>query len=101
MSKLFQPIRVGRMDLQHRIVLSPMTRCRANKDHVHGDLAHEYYTQRASTPGTLLVTEGTIIHPHAGGLPNIPFIYTDEQVDAWKRVRHRVFFFNSHSNHVC
>jgi len=88
MSKLFQPIRVGRMDLKHRIVLSPMTRLRANKDHVHGDLALEYYTQRASVPGTLLVTEATAIHPHAGGLPHIPFIYTDEQINEWKRVRY-------------
>ena len=86
-SKLFQPIRVGRMDLSHRIVLSPLTRYRANKDHVHGDLALEYYTQRASTPGTLLKTEATAIHPHAGGLAYIPFIYTDEQIKAWKRVR--------------
>ena len=75
------------MNLQHRVVLSPMTRLRANKDHVHGDLALEYYTQRASVPGTLLVTEATAIHPLAGGLPNIPFIYTDDQIRAWKRVR--------------
>ena len=74
------------MDLKHRVVLSPMTRCRANKDHVHGDLALEYYTQRASTPGTLLITEATAIHPHAGGIPHIPHIYTDEQIKAWKRV---------------
>ena len=86
-SKLFQPIRVGRMDLKHRVVLSPLTRLRANKDHVHGDLAVEYYTQRASTPGTLLFTEATAIHPHAGGLANIPHIYTDEQIKAWRRVR--------------
>ena len=85
-SKLFQPIRVGRMDLKHRIVLSPLTRLRANKDHVHGDLGLEYYTQRASTPGTLLMTEATAIHPHAAGLPHIPYIYTDEQINAWRRV---------------
>ena len=90
-SKLFQPIRVGRMDLKHRIVLSPLTRLRANKGHVHGDLALEYYTQRASTPGTLLMTEATAIHPHAGGLANIPHIYTDEQIKGWKRVRSSFF----------
>ena len=91
-SKLFQPIRVGRMDLQHRVVLSPMTRLRADKHHVHGDLALEYYTQRASAPGTLLITEATAIHPHAGGLAHIPFIYTDEQINAWKRVRSSFLF---------
>ena len=90
--KLFQPTRVGRMNLQHRVVLSPMTRLRANEDHVHGDLAVEYYTQRASVPGTLLVTEATAIHPRAGGLPNIPHIYTDEQISAWKRVCRRPLF---------
>jgi len=99
MSKLFQPIRVGRMDLQHRVVLCPLTRLRANKDHVHGDLALEYYTQRASTPGTLLITEATAIHPHAAGLSHIPFIYTDEQITAWRRVRSHVLwrFFGSRS----
>ena len=86
-SALFQPIRVGRMSLEHRVVLSPMTRLRANKHHVHGDLALEFYTQRASTPGTLLITEATAIHPHAAGLPHIPYIYTDEQINAWRRVR--------------
>ena len=91
MSKLFQPIRVGRMDLSHRVVLSPLTRLRANKDHVHGDLGLEYYTQRASIPGTLLITEGTVIHPHAGGQSHVPFVYTDEQINAWRRVRSCVF----------
>ena len=85
--RLFQPIRVGRMNLQHRVVLSPMTRLRATKDHVHGDLALEYYTQRASTPGTLLITEAAPVHPRAGGLPSMPFIFTDEQINGWKPVR--------------
>ena len=87
------------MNLQHRIVLSPMTRLRANKDHVHGDLGLEYYTQRASAPGTLLITEATAIHPHAGGLPHIPFIYTDEQIKAWKRVRS--LFFSPCPSQAC
>ena len=86
-SALFAPLQVGRMTLSHRIVLSPLTRARATKDHVHTQLGVDYYSQRSSYPGSLLVTEGTIIHPTAGPFYNAPYIYTDEQVQAWKKVR--------------
>ncbi|EED82233.1 predicted protein [Postia placenta Mad-698-R] len=66
--KLFQPTKVGKTVLAHRVVMSPMTRCRANAAHVHGDLA------------------GTIIAGKAGGIPFVPGIWNDEQVAAWKRV---------------
>ncbi|KAG8784739.1 hypothetical protein FRC15_002706 [Serendipita sp. 397] len=85
--KLFTPFRVGTIDLAHRIVLAPLTRFRANASHVHGDLAVEYYKQRSSTPGTLLITEGTFIAPEAGGYTNAPGIWNQDQINAWKRVR--------------
>jgi NADPH2 dehydrogenase len=44
-SALFQPLCVEITDLQHRIVMTPLTRLRANKDHVHGELAKTYYAQ--------------------------------------------------------
>ena len=84
--KLFQPIKVGQHWLGHRVVLAPLTRNRANKDHVHGDLAVEYYSQRASIPGTLLITEATFISPQAGGYDYVPGIWNDDQVAGWKRV---------------
>ncbi|KAG8845678.1 hypothetical protein FRB91_001564 [Serendipita sp. 411] len=84
--KLFTPFRVGTIDLAHRIVLAPLTRFRANASHVHGDLAVEYYKQRSSTPGTLLITEGTFIAPEAGGYTNAPGIWNQDQINAWKRV---------------
>ncbi|KAI0916451.1 hypothetical protein AcV5_002945 [Taiwanofungus camphoratus] len=84
--KLFQPIQVGNVTLGHRVVLAPLTRFRANKDHVHGDLAVEYYAQRASSPGTLLITEATFIAPQAGGYDYVPGLWNEEQVAAWKRV---------------
>ena len=85
--KLFQPIRVGKADLQHRVVLAPMKRTRANEQHVHGALALEYYKQRTSIPGTLAVTEGAFIALHAGGHANVPGIWNDEQIAGWKPVR--------------
>lgn len=85
---LFTPARVGDISLGHRVVLSPMTRFRANENHVHGDLAVEYYRQRSSTPGTLLISEGTFIGNIAGasGYDNVPMLDTDEQLAAWKQV---------------
>ena len=86
-SALFAPIQVGRLTLSHRIVLAPLTRSRTTKDHVHTNLGVEYYTQRSSAPGSLLVTEATVIHPAAGAHPHTPYIYTDAQVQGWKKVR--------------
>jgi len=83
---LFTPLQVGQLTLSHRIVLAPLTRCRATKDHVHTKLGVEYYGQRSSIPGSLLTTEATAVHPAAGGYPNAPYIYTDRQVQAWKEV---------------
>ena len=85
-SALFTPLQVGRLTLSHRIVLSPLSRCRATKDHVHTKLGVEYYTQRSSFPGSLLITESSVIHPAAGAYPHSAYIYTDAQVQAWKKV---------------
>ncbi|KDQ07581.1 hypothetical protein BOTBODRAFT_166837 [Botryobasidium botryosum FD-172 SS1] len=84
--KLFQPLKVGEIKLQHRVVMAPLTRYRADDQHVHSDIGLEYYTQRASTPGTLLITEGTIISKEAGGYANAPGIYTEDQIAAWKKI---------------
>ncbi|GAA5890664.1 hypothetical protein JCM8208_004953 [Rhodotorula glutinis] len=85
-SALFEPITVGDMRLSHRLVMAPLTRFRADEQHVHQPVAAEYYSQRASTPGTLLITEATFIDPKASGYANVPGIWTDEQVQGWKRV---------------
>ena len=72
--------------LQHRVVLAPLTRMRANDQHVPSPLAPEYYAQRASVPGTLLISEGTFPAAQAGGLNNVPGIWSEEQIAAWKPV---------------
>ncbi|KAI9453406.1 hypothetical protein BJY52DRAFT_1289405 [Lactarius psammicola] len=85
-SALFQPLRVGTTDLQHRVVMAPLTRLRANKDHVHGELAKTYYAQRSSVPGTLIISEATFIAPQAAGYANVPGIWNDAQIAAWKTI---------------
>ncbi|KAH8993696.1 putative NADPH2 dehydrogenase chain OYE2 [Lactarius akahatsu] len=84
-SALFQPLRVGNTDLQHRVVMAPLTRFRANKDHVHGELAKTYYAQRSSVPGTLIISEATFIAPQAAGYANAPGIWSDAQIAGWKK----------------
>ncbi|KAF7299809.1 NADH:flavin oxidoreductase/NADH oxidase [Mycena chlorophos] len=85
---LFQPTTLGAgLQLKHRVVLAPLTRMRADANFVPIlPLVKEYYTQRASTPGTLLITESSFIAAKAGGYGNMPGIYSREQVAAWKEV---------------
>ncbi|KAJ7155043.1 hypothetical protein C8R46DRAFT_1005166 [Mycena filopes] len=86
-SKLFEPIKVGNVELQHRIVLAPLTRYKADAAHVpYVPLVPEYYSQRGSKPGTLLITEGTFIAARAGGYAHIPGIWSPAQITAWKAV---------------
>jgi NADPH2 dehydrogenase len=85
-SHLFQPITIGDLRLQHRIVHSPLTRLRVTDQHVINHLVPEYYAQRASEPGTLLITEATLIAAEAGGMNNVPGIWSDEQISQWKNV---------------
>ncbi|AOW03417.1 hypothetical protein B0I73DRAFT_130968 [Yarrowia lipolytica] len=90
MTHLFSPIQVGASQLSNRVVLAPLTRIRAEK-HVPSDLAVEYYTQRASSSGTLLISEATYIHPSCAGHKNrpglVPGVWSDDAVlTGWKRV---------------
>ncbi|KAI4380800.1 hypothetical protein MLD38_006948 [Melastoma candidum] len=81
---LFAPLDLGKLKLSHRVVLAPLTRCRAF-DGVPQPAMVEYYKQRA-TEGGLLITEATAVSPVASGYPRVPGIYTDEQVEGWKKV---------------
>lgn len=85
-SKLFQPLKVGNCQLQHRVIMAPLTRFRADDDHTPLPFVEEYYEQRASVPGTMLITEATFISQRAGGYPNVPGIYNAAQIAAWKTI---------------
>ncbi|KAF7376915.1 FMN-linked oxidoreductase [Mycena sanguinolenta] len=86
-SKLFQPVKLGATDLQHRVVLAPMSRGKADDFHVpYIPLVTDFYSQRASKPGTLLITEATFIAARAGGLAHCPGIWSKDQIEAWKTV---------------
>ena len=84
MSILFEPVRLGDLELANRIVMAPMTRSRADQHGVPTAEMVEYYRQRASAG--LIVAEGTA--PSASGLGycRTPAIYNAEQIAAWKAV---------------
>ncbi|RAI44884.1 alkene reductase [Rhodoplanes roseus] len=82
--KLFQPFRLGGMDLPNRIVMAPLTRNRAAAGNVAGPLAAEYYAQRASAG--LLITEASQICPEGQGYEATPGIHSPEQIAGWRAV---------------
>jgi N-ethylmaleimide reductase len=84
MSLLFTPVRVGRYTLPNRLVMAPMTRSRAEFDGTPGQLATEYYAQRASVG--LIVTEGTQPSDDGQGYLTTPGIYTDAHIAGWKKI---------------
>ena len=83
---LFTPLKVGPVTLSHRVAMAPLTRCRADNDNVPTKLMETHYAQRATVPGTLLITEATLIAAKAGGYPNVPGVWSDAQVEGWKKV---------------
>ncbi|SKC98529.1 2,4-dienoyl-CoA reductase [Burkholderia sp. CF099] len=84
MNSLFDSVRVGRHVLRNRLVMAPMTRSRAQFDGTPGELAAEYYAQRADIG--LIVTEGTQPSDDGQGYLTTPGIYTDAHVAGWKKV---------------
>ena len=84
MKQSFTPVRVGRDTLPNRLVMAPMTRGRAKFDGTPGDLAGEYYSQRASVG--LIVTEGTQPSDDGQGYLATPGIYTPAHIAGWKKV---------------
>ncbi len=85
-SKLFWPVRLGAVELRHRVVMAPLTRLRSTQPgDVPNDLMAEYYGQRASDGG-LVISEATPVAITGRGYLGAPGIYTGEQVEGWMKV---------------
>jgi N-ethylmaleimide reductase len=85
---LFSPLQVGAIHLPNRILMAPLTRCRADQDHVPTALMAEYYSQRASAG--LIVAEATAAMPGCSAFWTEPGIFNDAQVTGWQRVNDAV-----------
>lgn len=87
-TELFEPIQIGDMHLSQRLVMAPMARFRASSP---GNVPRKewdipYYSQRSTTPGSLVFTGTTLIAPQATGFDHAPGIWSEEQVAQWKAV---------------
>ena len=89
MTSLFDPLKVGALELPNRIVMAPLTRSRAaGESRVPNVLMTEYYAQRASAG--LILSEATSVTPMGVGYADTPGIWSDEQVEGWKQVTEAV-----------
>lgn len=81
---LFQPYTLGSLALSNRFVMAPLTRNRAGSGLVPSELAATYYAQRASAG--LIITEATQISAQAQGYQDTPGLFTQDQIDGWRKV---------------
>lgn len=94
MTNIYSPFTLGKIQLKNRFVMAPMTRARANADGTPGELAAEYYGQRAGVG--LTVTEGTQPSDDGQGYPLTPGIYTDAHVAGWRSVNEAIHARGGH-----
>ena len=83
---LFEPFRLGNLELPTRVVMAPMTRS-FSPGGVPNSKVIEYYRRRAAAGVGLIITEGTTVnHPAANGFPNVPRFYGEDALAGWKKV---------------
>jgi N-ethylmaleimide reductase len=88
MHALYNPLPLGALTLSNRILMAPLTRCRADADHVPTALMAEYYAQRASAG--LIIAEATMAMAGNSAFWMEPGIYSEAQIDGWKNVTNSV-----------
>jgi 2,4-dienoyl-CoA reductase-like NADH-dependent reductase (Old Yellow Enzyme family) len=88
MPTLQDPLVIGDLSLPNRVIMAPLTRCRASAGRVPNALMAEYYVQRASAG--LIISEATSVTPMGVGYPNTPGIWSPEQVRGWARITEAV-----------
>ncbi|SIO52700.1 alkene reductase [Paraburkholderia phenazinium] len=84
MPTLFDPLQIGDLTLQNRIIMAPLTRQRAGDVRVPNALMAKYYAERASAG--LIISEATSVTPQGVGYAATPGIWSQEQVEGWKLV---------------
>ena len=83
-SPLLSPVCLGDIELPNRVIMAPLTRARAGAERIPNPLMAEYYRQRA-TAG-LIISEATVISEQGNGWLQSPGIYSDAQLEGWKRL---------------
>ena len=88
MSNLFDPLKLGSLELPNRIFMAPLTRARAGREGIPNELMARYYAQRAGAG--LIISEATGISREGLGWPNAPGLWNETQVEGWKLVTQAV-----------
>jgi N-ethylmaleimide reductase len=94
MNSLFKPLQLGDLTLTNRIFMAPLTRCRAEDNHVPGSLMADYYSQRASAG--LIIAEATMVMEGNSAFATEPGIYSKAQIKGWKSVTDAVHAAGGH-----
>jgi 2,4-dienoyl-CoA reductase-like NADH-dependent reductase (Old Yellow Enzyme family) len=81
---LFTPLTLGSLTIPNRLVMSPLTRCRASEGRVPNPLMAQYYSQRAGAG--LIISEATSVSPQGVGYYGTPGIWNEAQIVGWQRV---------------
>src|SRR5262249_53442180 len=84
MATLFDSLKIGDMTIPNRVIMAPLTRCRAGKDDVPVAVNGVYYSQRASAG--LIVTEATNISPRSCAFEHAPGICSEDQSEGVRDV---------------
>jgi 2,4-dienoyl-CoA reductase-like NADH-dependent reductase (Old Yellow Enzyme family) len=88
MPGVFDPVSIGAWNLPNRIVMAPLTRCRAGDERIPNELMAEYYTQRASAG--MIISEATSVTPMGVGYAGTPGVWSDAQVTGWEKITEAV-----------
>ncbi|KAJ5245931.1 hypothetical protein N7468_000914 [Penicillium chermesinum] len=97
-TRLFKPLKVGNVTLEHRIAMAPLTRLRSDDNHVPLPLMEKYYADRGCVPGTLVISEATAIAHEEEGQRSNPGFVSEAQTEAWRKIisavhANKSFFF--------
>ncbi|SFM51915.1 alkene reductase [Nitrosomonas communis] len=92
MTTLFTPLKLGAITVPNRIFMAPLTRCRADAEHISTALMAEYYAQRASAG--LIIAEATMIIEGHSAFWMEPGIYSSAQIAGWQQITDAVHAAN-------
>lgn len=88
--KLFEPVKIGTLELKNRIAMAPMATGTSETvdhiTHVPGERTVAYYEARAKGGCGLLMTEFVSFQPMGISGPHLGEIFTEEAIEGWKNV---------------
>ena len=88
MAHLFSPLSLGPIQLPNRIIMAPLTRCRATHEHIPTPLMAKYYAQRSGAG--LIIAEATMVMDNTSAFQTEPGLYNHAQIAAWRKITEHV-----------